>query len=151
MDVYSVMNQHLLTVVSVAFLVIVTQATAQERPPDTSVGQHIQITEFGLDSGEALFVIPPHLLNARSFSSPTFFFEGVPTVANAGSPPPGFEVKQDLLAPLRVQWAREAQSRTFRSIMGSIQLAGVAYLAGRQLTGAGIMTAKPRPARSRSK
>jgi hypothetical protein len=132
-------------------LVLPAQVRAQERKPDTLAGQHIQLTEFGMDSGEALFVIPPHLLTTRSFSSPTFFLEGVPTVAGPGSPRPGFEMKQDLLAPLRVQWAREAQTSTFRSIMGSIQFAGVAYLAARQLTGAGIMTAKPRPVRSRSK
>lgn len=142
---------NVMTAAIVLLLASATQLDAQERQPDTSMEQHIQLTGFGLDSGETLFAIPPHLLTARSFSSPTFFLEGVPIAPGPGSPQPGFAGKQDLLAPLRIQWAREARTGTFRSIMGSIQLAGVAYLAARQLTGAGIMTARPRPVRSRSK
>jgi len=139
------------TVIITLTLVFLTQVRSQERQPDTSVAGHIRISEFGLDSGGAQFIIPHDLLRERPFSSSMFFFEGVPTAANGGSSRLVLDVKQDLLAPLRVQWAREAQTSTFRSIMGSIQFAGVAFLAARQLTGAGIMTAKPRPVRSRSK
>ena len=72
-------------------------------------------------------------------------------MAGTGFTRSGFEAKQDLLAPLRAQWAREADMSTFRTIMGSLQLGGVAFLAARQLTGAGIMTARPRPVRPRNR
>jgi hypothetical protein len=136
---------------AVMVLAVAVQARAQQRELDTTRAMHIELLEPGLDSGGAVFSIPLHLTTRPTFTSPTFFLEGVPAAGESGIPGRGFEVKQDLLAPLRVQWAREAETRTFRTIMGSVQFAGVAFLAARQLAGAGIMTAKPRPARSRRK
>ena len=151
MAVYSSMIRIVQLGVVAAVLSIGGQGWAQERHPDTVVSGRIQLTSPGMDSGGALFSIPPHLLQQQSFTSPTFFFEGVPAVAGVGSVGTGFQMKQDLLAPLRVQWAREAETSTLRSVLGSIQLGGVAFLAIRQLSGAGTMTAKPRPVRSQRK
>lgn len=142
------------SIVKMAFVVMAVCAAAevraQERGPDTSHALRIELLEPGLDSGGAVFYIPPHLA-AREILPPSMLFvEGVP-MPGGGIPGRGFEVKQDLLAPLRAQWSREAETKTFRTIVGSIQLGGVAFLAIRQLTGAGIMTAKPRPVRSQRK
>ena len=138
-------------ILALAIVSLTGFAPAQERQRDTAVAGHIQLTEPGMDSGGATFSIPQHLSPPSLFSSPTFFFEGVPTMAGTGFTRSGFEAKQDLLAPLRAQWAREADMRTFRTIMGTLQLGGVAFLAARQLTGAGIMTARPRPVRPRNR
>lgn len=138
-----------IAVLLILVVVLMPPTFAQERQRDTMATGHIQLADPGMGPGGATFIIPPQLEPIHAFSSPTFFFEGVPAVGGMGRSPLGFEVKQDLLAPLRAQWAREAQTSTFRTILGSIQLAGVAYLAARQLTGAGIMTARPRPVRPR--
>jgi hypothetical protein len=137
--------------VAVMVLGLVAQAHGQQQDRDTTHAMRIELLEPGLDSGGAVFFIPPHLAVRPAFPSAALFFEGVPTAGGAGLAGRGFEVKQDLLAPLRAQWAREAETKTFRMIMGSIQFGGVAFLAVRQLTGAGIMTAKPRPVRSQRK
>ncbi len=129
----------------------VAQASAQSQDRDTTHTVRIQLLEPGLDPGGATFSIPPHLAAPPAFSSPGFFLDGVPGRTDGGIPGRGFEVKQDLLAPLRVQWAREAETQTFRTIMGSLQFGGALFMAARQLTGAGIMTAKPRPVRSQKK
>jgi hypothetical protein len=129
----------------------VAQASAQSQDRDTTHAGRIQLLDVGLDSGGATFSIPPHLAAPSAFSSPGFFLEGVPGRTDGSLPGRGFEIKQDLLAPLRVQWAREAETKTFRTIMGSLQFGGALFMAARQLTGAGIMTAKPRPVRSQRK
>ncbi len=143
------------SIVKMAFFVMAlcaaVEVRAQERAPDTSRALRIELLEPGLDSGGAVFSIPPHLTASLVYSSSALFPEAVSGGPAWIGPGRGFEVKQDLLAPLRAQWSREAETKTFRTIMGSIQLGGVAFLAIRQLTGAGIMTAKPRPVRSRHK
>jgi hypothetical protein len=113
--------------------------------------ERIHLAAPGMDSGSALFVIPPHLQQQQSFASPSFFFEGVRSSSELPYSVLAFQAKPDLLAPLRAQWAREAEMGTFRTILGSLQLGGVAFLVARQLTGAGIMTARPRPVRSSRK
>lgn len=127
------------------------QARSQQQDRDTAHVGRIQLLDVGLDSGGATFSIPPHLATPSTFSSPGFFLEGVPGRTDGSLSGRGFEVKQDLLAPLRAQWAREAETKTFRTIMGSIQFGGALFMAARQLSGAGIMTAKPRPVRSQRK
>ena len=137
--------------VVVMVLCAVAGGQAQQRERDTVQAGHIRLLEPGLDSGGAVFSIPPHL-TASPVAPPTMLFpDGVSGGPAWIGPGRGFEVKQDLLAPLRAQWSREAETKTFRTIVGSIQLGGVAFLAIRQLTGAGIMTAKPRPVRSQRK
>jgi hypothetical protein len=128
-----------------------TIAMGQERTTDSSQMERIRLASPGMDSGSALFVIPPHLQQQLTFASPSFFFEGVQSPSGLPYPAFALQAKPDLLAPLRAQWAREAEMRTFRTILGSLQLGGVAFLVARQLTGAGIMTARPRPVRSSRK
>lgn len=130
--------------------VFLCSAAAQEQG-DTVRVSRIQLAEPGLGAGSASFLIPPHLILQGQFSSPTFFFEGVPVPGTEGAVAGRLFPKTDLLAPLRVQWAREAELSTFRQVLGSIQLGGVAFLAIRQFTKAGTMTARPRPVRSTRK
>lgn len=137
--------------VVVMVLCVAAGRRAQHRERDTTHTGRIQLLEPGLDSGGAVFSIPPHLTGSPIVSPSLLFPEGMSGNPAWIGPGRGFEVKQDLLAPLRAQWSREAETKTFRTIMGTIQLGGVAFLAVRQLTGAGIMTAKPRPVRSQRK
>lgn len=137
--------------VVVTVLCAAAHAMAQQQDRDTTHAGRIQLLEPGLDTGGAVFSIPPHLTASSIVSASLLFHDGVSNGPAWIGPGRSFEVKQDLLAPLRAQWSREAETKTFRTIMGTIQLGGVAFLAVRQLTGAGVMTAKPRPARSQRK
>lgn len=143
------MTSFMKTALAVMVMGFVVQAVARSQDRDTTHAMRIQVLELGLDAGGTTFSIPPHLSTPRTFFTPSFFLEGVSVGTHEGIPGRGFEVKQDLLAPLRAQWAREAQTQTFRTIMGSLQIGGALFMAARQLTGAGIMTAKPRPVRQR--
>jgi hypothetical protein len=134
-----------------AVLLFSTNAPGQERSTDSTRLEQIRLASPGMDSGGAQFLIPQHLQQHELFASPSFFFEGVPVPSSTPSSRLAFQPKPDLLAPLRAQWAREAEMSTFRTILGSLQLGGAAFLAARQLTGAGIMTARPRPVRSSRK
>ena len=132
-------------------LLFSVRAQGQERNADSSRFERIRLAEPGMDTGGALFLIPPHLQQHQLFSSPSFIFEGVSTFSGEAFPGRSFQAKPDLLAPLRAQWAREAEMGTIRTILGSLQLGGVAFLVARQFTKAGVMTAKPRPVRSSRK
>jgi hypothetical protein len=118
---------------------------------DSTAESHIILVEPAMTPGSTLFLLSPHLEQPLQFSSPTFFFKG--SGSTTVSPDFGrrLEVRPDLLAPLRAQWAREAQMGTFRTILGSIQLGGVAYLAYRQFAKSGTMTVRPRTTKSSRK
>ncbi|HSQ74091.1 MAG TPA: hypothetical protein VLT13_00945 [Bacteroidota bacterium] len=126
-----------------------SRLSAQEVQDDSASASRIIVVEPGMAPGSTMFLLPPHLEQPLQFSSPTFFFDGISSLS--GSPDFGrsLEVRPDLLAPLRAQWAREAQMGTFRAILGSIQIGGVAYLAYRHFAKLGPLTARPRPAKSR--
>lgn len=128
-----------------------SRLSAQEVQDDSISSWRIELVEPAMTPGSTMFVLPPHLEQPLRFSSPTFFFDGISPPS--GSPDFGrsFEVRPDLLAPLRAQWAREAQMGTFRAILGSIQIGGVAYLAYRHFAKLGPLTARPRPAKTSRK
>jgi hypothetical protein len=128
-----------------------SRLSAQEVQDDSISTWRIELIEPAMTPGSTMFILPPHLEQPLQFSSPTFFFDGISSLS--GSPDFGrsLEVRPDLLAPLRAQWAREAQMGTFRTILGSIQIGGVAYLAYRHFAKLGPLTARPRPAKSTRK
>ncbi len=112
--------------------------------PDSSHAGGIIFLGPDLSPGRPLFLFPSDLEYPPVFGSPTFFFESLP--GNSFTPVPGLFAtdKVDLVAPLRLQWEREAHMGTLRTILGSIQLGGVAYLAYRHLTKSSTMTVRPR-------
>jgi len=128
-----------------------SRLSAQEVQDDSISMFRIELIEPAMTPGSTMFLLPPHLEQPLRFSSPTFFFDGVSSFP--GSPDFGrsLEVRPDLLAPLRAQWAREAQMGTFRAILGSIQIGGVAYLAYRHFAKLGPLTARPRPTKTNRK
>jgi len=126
-------------------------AGAQETQQDSAAVSRIVTVEPGMTPGSTQILLPPQLEQPLQFSSPTFFFkEFMPLSAMPDFARP-LEVRQDLLAPLRAQWAREAEMGTFRTILGSIQIGGVAYLAYRHFAKLGPMTVRPRPAKTTRK
>ncbi len=129
----------------------VPQSTVAGGDRDSTHGERIVLVEPGMAPGNLIFLIPPHLERQLLFESPTFFFAGIPSLSSAPVYERPFEVHPDLLAPLRLQWEREAQLGTFRKILGSIQLGGVAYLAYRHFSKSGTMTIRPRAPKSNKK
>ncbi len=107
--------------------------------------------EPGMSPGSALFLLPPHLEQPLLCESPTSFFGQLSPSTSAWDPGRPLEVRPDLLAPLRLQWQRESELGTFRAILGSIQLGGVAYMAYRHFAKSGPMTAHPRTSKTRRK
>ena len=126
-----------------------SRLSAQEVQDDSISTWRIELVEPAMAPGSTMFILPPHLEQPLQFSSPTFFFDGISSLS--GSPDFGrsLEVRPDLLAPLRAQWAREAQIGMFRTTLGSIQIGGVAYLAYRHFAKLGPLTARPRPTKGR--
>ncbi|MCC6398655.1 MAG: hypothetical protein IT282_16695 [Bacteroidetes bacterium] len=120
----------------------------QHAGKDTS---RIILVEPGMSPGSALFLLPPHLEQPLLFDSPTSFFGELPPSSTAWDPGRPFEIRPDLLAPLRLQWQREAELGTFRTILGSIQIGGVAYLAYRHFAKSGPMTVRPRTSKTSRK
>ena len=134
-----------------AMLSLHPQVSAQDGQRDSTSASRIVLVEPAMTPGSTMFLLPPNLEEPLPFSSPTFFFKGL--FPSSISPDFGhaLEVRPDLLAPLRVQWEREAQLGAFRTILGSIQIGGVAYLAYRQFAKSGPMTIRSRAEKNRRK
>ena len=120
----------------------------QHAGKDTS---RIILVEPGMSPGSALFLLPPHLEQPLLFESPTTFFGQLSPSTSAWDPGRPLEIRPDLLAPLRLQWQREAELGTFRAILGSIQLGGAAYMAYRHFAKSGPMTVRPRTSKTNRK
>lgn len=134
-----------LTVVLLSFSSL---SSAQAVQDDSVSASRIELVEPAMTPGSSMFLLPPHLEQPLRFSSPTFFFDGVRSVSDSPDFGRSLETRPDLLAPLRAQWTREAQMGTFRTILGSIQIGGVAYLAYRHFAKLGPLTARPRPTKT---
>lgn len=105
--------------------------------PDTVSASGVTIVDLGFSSGKPTVVLPPSLEERPLPFSPSLLF-----VQSAEDPPPyllgNFEPKIDLLASLRLQRQKEEELRTLRTILGSVQIGGVAYLAYRRLKKYGL-------------
>ena len=132
-------------------LFLPSRLSSQEVQGDSTSAPRIMVVEPGMAPGSTMFLLPPHLEQPLRFSSPTFFFDGINSLSDSPDFGRPLEVRPDLLAPLRAQWAREARMGTFRTILGSIQIGGVAYLAYRHFAKLGPLTARPRPTKSSRK
>lgn len=128
-----------------------SQTSVEKEPHAGNDTSRIILVEPGMSSGSALFLLPPHLEQPLLFDSPTYFFGALPPSTSVWDPGRPLEIRPDLLAPLRLQWQREAQLGTFRAILGSIQIGGVAYLAYRHFAKSGPMTVRPRTSKTSRK
>jgi hypothetical protein len=136
---------------AVALLSLHPQTQAQDGQPDSMSVSRIVRVEPAMTPGSTMIFLPPHLDQPLLFSSPTFFFKDFLTSSVSPDFGRALEVHPDLLAPLRAQWEREAQLGTWRTILGSIQIGGVAYLAYRQFAKSGPMTIQSRTSKSKRK
>ncbi len=111
---------------------------AQERigadTADTAKTTGITILDAGLSTGKASLLLPPEL-QYEEFGEETPLFllwkrtsVVPPLIGGLGEP------KADLTAPLRAQWAKDAQMSTLRTVLGTVQISAVGYLAYRALT-----------------
>ena len=127
-----------LTRLSMLLLLAVAIAGAQERTgvdtADTARTTGIFILDAGLSTGKASLLLPPEL-RYEEFGEETPLFllwrrtsVVPPLIGGLGEP------KADLTAPLRAQWAKDAQLSTLRTVLGTVQISAVGYLAYRALT-----------------
>lgn len=123
----------------------ITPATAT-----SSVGgkERIMLRDPGISMGRPTFFIPSRFLSEPEFSLATrFAYDGTPGAGTARfpfSPVP----KLDLLSPLRLQWERDAELRTLKTILGSVSFGGAAYLAVRSLQKSNSKPPLPRQIKS---
>jgi hypothetical protein len=103
------------------------QASLPAAPPDSGRRDRIFLEDPGIATGKPTFFIPPRFINDLTIVLPSYVDDaGYPGASRFSVDP-----KLDLLSPLRLQ--RERDSGTLRSILGSIQFVGVAFLAVRSL------------------
>lgn len=113
-------------------------AAQQEKPalPDTGTTGKVVIVDPGLSLGTPTLLLPRSLDERTAFVVPPF----LATVR--GQPPPFLtgQLRQeiDLLAPLHLQWKREEELRPLYTVLGAVQLGGVAYIAYRHIKKYGL-------------
>jgi hypothetical protein len=121
------------------FLAVAASSQQQtEVQPNDSAANRVVLFDPGISTGKATLLLPRSLQGEPSFFIPPFLFSGqVPGVA-----PPFlggmFEQKADLTSPLRLQMESEARLRTLYTILGTVQVGGVAYLAYRRIKKYGL-------------
>jgi hypothetical protein len=90
----------------------------------------VRLIDPGISSGRPVFLLPPSL----SIIPGDF---GDPETIGLGTPPPflGDPVtgKIDLIAPFKLQLEKQKELQTLRSVLGTVQVGAVAYLAYKQI------------------
>lgn len=121
---------------------VVTVALGQRRSGGDTTNadtiKRITIIDPGISYGRPTLLLPPSLQSDAGFRVPPFLFPG----ETPGAPPPFLggvaELKADLTSPLRLQMESEARLRTLRTVLGTVQVGGVAYLAYRHIKKYGL-------------
>jgi hypothetical protein len=125
-------------VVAVAVAVLSGVGYGQhEKPPgtsDTLRTGHIIVVDPGLSTGKSTLLLPPALQWEGTPDDTSLFSIWKQTAIKPPLIGGMLEPKADLTATLRAQWARDSELQTLRSVLGTVQLGGVAYLAYRALT-----------------
>ena len=95
---------------------------------DTVAIGRIILLDPGISLGGPRLLIPPSLLEGSEFLLLPFFssrdYSGAPQFFAGWQ-----DQKLDLMAPLRLQMAREEKLKTLNAVLGTVQLGGVMYLA----------------------
>ena len=110
------------------------QVGMQSSLKDTS-DRAIRLIDPGISTGRPTFMLPPSL---------DIIPEDMPGLIphDLAGPFPLLPIstgqKIDLISPFRLQMARENESRTWRTILGSVQIGGVAYLVYRRIKKYGL-------------
>jgi len=101
----------------------------------------IIILDPGLSTGRSTLLLPPALQFEGTPEDTSIFGLWKKTAVRPPLLSGLLGPKADLTATLRVMWAKEGELKTLRTVLGTVQIGGVAYLAYRALTAKG--TPKP--------
>jgi len=117
---------------------LMAQTRGTEAFTDTARAEHVVILDPGISSGRPSLLLPASLGGEAMVRLPFFALPGM----DRAVPPPfldwGAEHKVDLLLPMRLADAEQPGIRTIRIVLGSVQAAGVAYIAYRHLKKYGL-------------
>jgi len=106
---------------------------------DSGETQRVIVIDPGITLGTPILLLPPSLDERGTFIVPPF----ITPAAFPGRPMPFLTgpaaTPIDLLAPLRLQRARENELKTLRTLLGTVQIGGVAYIAYRHLKKRGVI------------
>jgi hypothetical protein len=126
-------------------LVLVAASFGQQQPAvapaDTARTSGVIILDLGLSTGKSSLLLPPALRCEESPEDTSIFAFWKKTAVRPPLLAGMLEPKADLTATLRAQWSKDSQLQTLRTVLGTVQLGGAAYLAYRALTAKG--TPKP--------
>ena len=94
----------------------------------TDTTEKVVVIDPGLSLGVPILLLPPSLHERKMFVVPSFVTQGSPgqRLPFLMEPP---RQNIDLLAPLHLQWEREEKLRPLYTVLGTVQLGGVAYIA----------------------
>ena len=129
-------------VVICLFLVVTLAASGQQRSGGDTTGadraNRITIIDPGISYGKPTLLFPLSLQHDAMTGFPAFLFlEETPGVR-----PPFLggvmEQKVDLISPLQLQMESANRLRTLRTVLGTVQIGGVAYLAYRHIKKYGL-------------
>ena len=119
-------------------LVIVVGSSGQQQsavsPADTARTTGVVILDPGLSTGKAIVLLPPALQFEESAEETSIFALWKKTSLRPPLLAGMLEPKADLTATLRAQWSKDNQLSTLRTVLGTVQIGGVAYMAYRALT-----------------
>lgn len=118
-------------------------SAAPAQAPDTTVGRtgdsaRVIVVDPGLSLGRPTLLLPPALREERTFAVPPlvegtgFGAAGLPFLLPGAPPPP------DLMVSYRLQREREQELSTLRSVLGTVQLGAVGYVAYLHLKKRGV-------------
>jgi hypothetical protein len=127
-------------------LVVVVGSFGQQQSAvsttDTTKTTGVVILDPGLSTGKALLLLPPALQCEESPEDTSIFAVWKKTALRPPLLGGLLEPKADLTATLRAQWSKDSELKALRTVLGTVQIGGVAYLAYRALT---AKTPKPLP------
>ena len=135
----------LMKIVSVftLFFAFASAASGQQRSGfesvETDSAHRVVILDPGIALGRPILLFPSPLERDSLFVTPSFLMLGeIPAVAEpliVGN----FEQRVDLLSPLRLQMEKESGFRSLQAVLGTVELAGVGYLAYRHIKKYGFL------------
>lgn len=102
------------------------QDTAEVRSADSA---RVMVLDPGLSLGKPLLLLPPALREERIFVVPPLIDRPASGLAGLPFVLPGGPQAPDLMAAYRIRREREQELSTLRSVLGTVQLGAVGYVA----------------------
>jgi hypothetical protein len=115
------------------------QEKADIRPAVFDSARRVVIVEPRISFGEPILLLPLSLGRDSVFILPSFLFIGEDTTVPQPILATVLEKKVDLLLPLRLQREKESQLRWLQTLLGTVRIAGGAFLAYRHIKQYGFL------------